>query len=167
MAWTQQSTKSTGDLVTAADWNAVVNNLKYLAAGSYVVQEPATGSDYSTTSTGFTNVDTNEWTVDITPVADATAVKITAQFTLVTNAVTAYFDITRDGTRLANTTNGMFYQYIAGTSEPEAIVITFIDDGITPGNTHTYKLQWKASSGTLTIRASSSDNPVLIAEEVH
>lgn len=169
MAWTTPRTWTTGELVTASIMNTHVrDNLLYLAGGNRVIVEPAVGSNYTTTSTSFVDVDAAEWTADITLSNSATAVKVTAQFYGANNTNTnyQYFDIARDGTRIANSANGLIGARTDSGILYHTWLVTCVDEGITPGNTHTYTLQWRVDGNTGQIVAGSGDNPLFIVEEV-
>jgi hypothetical protein len=165
--YTEFSAFNTGDLLTALHVNNIVGNIEYLVAGVYVIDLPATGSNYTTTSTTLVDVDATEFDRDIVTTADASAVRVWAQLMITGPAAQLTFEFTRDGTPLVGGAFGVARYYEVASGQGHPIFFQFIDDGITPGNTHSYRLQWKVASGTGTIIATSGVQPFFAVEEVH
>ena len=65
MAWTAPTTRATGNLITASIWNTdVVDNLRALA--TLESAEYSAGSNYTTTSTSYVDIDGTNLDHDIT-----------------------------------------------------------------------------------------------------
>jgi hypothetical protein len=167
--YTEFSAFNTGDLLTATHMNNIVGNIEYLVAGVYEVQEPATAADYTTTGTSFSDVDATEWDVDIDTTADATGVLVRAQFVAQNTSTNSnYYELTRDGSALGGGANGIVDIQFPVGNQDIPVTLEWLDTGITPGNSHSYRLQHKVSAGTGAIKASSvAYSPLFTAKEVH
>lgn len=146
--WVDPQDAIPGEDYPSTQYNSeVIGNIRYLAfppAG-----EAERTSDTTTTSTSFADI--GELTVTITTVADRDVligwVGSMAYSTATGNFT--YLTVTRDGTNLGDTTEGLT-QFDGGIGVQGPLAGCFIDPA--PGaGAHTYKLQWKVSTGTATI----------------
>jgi hypothetical protein len=147
MAWTTPKTWNTGDLVTATDLNTHLRDnldaLKGPPTGSYVLNQ---GSDYTTTSTSFVDLDATNLSLTITTTGgDVLVVFAGTGLTAGGNAV--YLDITLDGTRVGGN-DGIVDIYNGYFPIPLVYLLRSVSAG-----SHTIKLQWKVSGGTGTLFA--------------
>ena len=155
MAWTAPTTRTTGELITAAIWNTdVVDNLDALKAPPSSDSILDLGGDLTTTSTSFADVDaTNLSETIVTTGGDVMVhfhgtVKGSAGFRL-------YFEIDMDGSAVAGD-DGIALEgvHTDATFLPGLKTVTFtrLITSVSPGS-HTFKLQWKVSSGTAILYA--------------
>jgi hypothetical protein len=140
MAWvTPKTDYLTGDLVTAQEMNDIGNDLSWLkdlAVVEYTLDE---GSDYTTTSTTFVDVDATNLALTIT--TDGGDVLVHFHGVCQANYTNRVdFDVELDGTRLGGDDG------IAAMQERTEVTVSFtrLITGLSAGE-HTFKLQWKAS----------------------
>ncbi len=158
MAWSTPYTSwVAGDQNTATAMNRIEANVVYLnirPSSQYVLNQ---GSDYTTTSTSFTDTDTTNLALTITTNGGDVMVHFHG---ISTNsaAVNTLYDVTVDGTRTAGD-DGI--TGAAGTTRT-TVSFTRLITGLSAGS-HTFKLQWKvasASTGTLYAGAGTSGSDV-------
>ena len=106
-------------------------------------------SDYSTTSTSFTDVDSTNMALTITTTGDGNGgngdVMIGFCGTLYSSSsIRIYFRLLEDGSTLNIDGDGFLVSEASGT---RAVSFMFLRANATAAE-HTYKLQWKVSSGT-------------------
>jgi hypothetical protein len=148
--WSSPRSWSVGELVTAALLNTHLrDNLEFLKTpptASYVLNE---SSDYTTTSTSFVNVDNTKLALTITSAGGDVLVGFCGVIAASTN-LNAFFDVEVDGVRLAGD-DGLV---VNGAASGGRYTVTFfrLITGLAAGS-HTFKLQWKTSAGTLTLYA--------------
>jgi hypothetical protein len=154
MAFTAPSTFTAGQLITANDLNTQLRDnliaLKDPNSASYILNE---SSDYATTSNAFVNV-------------DATAGKLSLSITLAVQAdvfifftgsvessaaARANFDIAMDGTRIGGD-DGLLIVGMNTINLSMPVSLTFLKTAV-PAGSHTFNLQWKTNTGTLTMYA--------------
>jgi hypothetical protein len=148
--WTTPKTWVTGDPLTASDLNTHVrDNLDYLKSPPTTLYQIAGTSDYTTTSTAFTDVDGTNLALAITT-AGGDVLIFFSGIVLISSATNyVYFDLSIDGV-LQGGANGLLAVKpgTAGASQIP-IVIPFLKQGLGSG-THTIKLQWKVDNGSVT-----------------
>lgn len=150
MAWTSTKTFSSGDILTAADMNTYLSGntdaLKNPPSANYELDE---GSDYTTTSTTFVDVDATNLSLTITTTGGD--VMIGFHGTVYNNAgVWTYIDVTMDGVRIGGD-DGIAGLRTASQDYPHMSFVR-LKTGVSAG-AHTFKLQWKTSSGSTTLYA--------------
>jgi len=152
MTWNQPKTNWQPDeIVTAADMNEIGQNLNTLRDASLYIQNIDRGSDYTTNSTVFVNVD---------PAADPTINPLAAAFNSsgkpllvslagsITNSNLAdtavYFDLSVDGGSVGGSDGILRVTARAG----EARNASFVYWLNLPAGPHTVFLRWRVASGT-------------------
>jgi hypothetical protein len=169
MTWENPKTWVTGELVTAAMLNTHVrdnlNALKSPPSDDYVCNE---GSDYTTTSTSFVNVDSTNLALTINTNGGDVMVCFSGVIQNVTASAIVFFDIEVDGNREAGNDGLLEIQFASSSVLPVSFVrlITGLAAGL-----HTVKLQWKVSAGTGRLYAGAGTtnadvHPQLWAREV-
>lgn len=161
MPYTEPTTRTTGELITASIWNTdIVNNiaaLKTPPSDSYIANE---GANYSTSSTSFTNVDATDFSLDITTTGGDVMIGF---YCTVLNSGTGntYLEITKDGVAILGDDGMMFvHSSVANIRDPLSFV--FLLTGLAAG-TYNFKLQWKVSASTSTMYAGAGTG----AADVH
>lgn len=146
MAWTDLTNVTTGQLIDATLFNNILDNQRYLLERAAASQIYVAGSNYTTTSTSFVDVDATNLKITIAPASDRLLVLATARFYVKGNLTC--LDLAANSVRAGDTNWGL-----AATSSTEAQTITVAGywSGLTPGNNYDVTLQWKTSSGTAMI----------------
>lgn len=150
MAYTQPTTRNTGDSITASIWNTdLVDNviaLKNPPSASYVANEAA---NWTTTSTSFVDVDATDLSLSITTTGGDVMIGFHGN---VSGAnISVYLDVAMDGTRLG-TDDGFIGVFVTTTVTNGTVGFVRLVTGVSAG-AHTFKLQWRVSSGTGTLYA--------------
>lgn len=146
--YTTPKTWNTGDPLTAADMNTYVRDnvadLKKPAGGYYMLNE---GSDYTTSSSSFVDVDSTDLNIsaDFSGQADI-VVRFSAT---VTGGTRVYFDIALDGVRQGGDDGIVAFE----TSANGRGVNFFWRIPAPSAGTHAVKLQWKAAAASATMYA--------------
>lgn len=158
MTWINPKTNWQPDeVVTADDMNDIGGDLDALKNPPTDISNVDHATNFSTTSTTFTDVDpdtniaTNELGVQVT--SNGGPLLVTFSGAVGHNnasATSIYFDLTLDGTRVAG--NDGIILVTAKSGDAVNASFTFWLTGITAG-THTVKLQWRTPSGTATLWA--------------
>lgn len=133
-----------------AIWNNSSGDLdanRLATASSYTVNE---GSDYSTTSTSLVDVDSTNLTATLVLEGNQDARVDFVGNTLASTAIAAKFDLVVDGVVLAGD-DGILAVQVSNTQRTPVVVSRTIRN-LLPG-THTITLQWRTTSGTLTLYA--------------
>ncbi len=162
MGWTTPKTWVPGEVLSASDFNTHLrDNLNALLTRPLGAVLWSNGADYTTSSTSFVDIDGTNLAKTITPVS--TKVLLLFSATAYIGGLTSYFDFTVDGTRLGGA-NGL---QVAGSSAVNTTMPVFMAAvvTVTPGAVHTFKVQWKASGGTISLYANTTF-PSLIALEI-
>jgi hypothetical protein len=154
MGWTSPSTRVTGELITAAIWNSdITDNLTYLnlrPSDTSLINE---ASNYSTSATTFTDVDSTDAAATVTTNGGDVLVGFTG--TVKAGGNGANFDVDVDGARqggdsglisVAVPTDGTYTD--RSTNASFLLLVT----GLAAGS-HTFKLQWRVADGTATLWA--------------
>lgn len=119
------------------------------------VKDTAGGADLTTTSTTF--VDLTGATATLT----TAAVRCMVNFSIMCNnsnaGASVFFDVDIDGTRFANTTNGLAYM----TGTVRAIVSFSFFTNVLTAAAHTIKAQWRVSATTGGAGRQSTTTPIL------
>jgi hypothetical protein len=145
-SWTTMNDLATDDLVTEADMDAIRGNIEYLLAPPSGTCSRETTT--TTTSTSFVDVDATNQAITITTAGGHVQVTFNVVMELVASG-SLYLDIDQDGSR-AGGANGLIYQgYLAGDHQREAITVSWLFEDLEAGS-HTFKLQWKVNTGTVT-----------------
>ena len=141
MAWTTPKTWAVDELVTASDLNTHIrdnlNALKVPPTDHYELNE---GSDYTTSSTSFVDVDATNLALTITTTGGDVLVHFHGY-----TVNQGYFDLAVDGSR-AGGDDGC----IRFTTGP--VSFTRLITGLAAGE-HVFKLQWKTVGAALTLYA--------------
>ena len=114
------------------------------------------GGDITTTSTTF--VDLTGASVTMTTAAVRCLVMFSANVVNSNAGQSAFFDVDIDGTRYANTTNGM--SQTAGGTGNWHIAFTFMTDVLSAAS-HTFKVQWRVSANTGGVDNQTTTSPVV------
>lgn len=151
MAWTAPTTRTTGTLITASIWNTdLVDNLSALKSPPTDTYTANEGSDYSTTSATFVNVDGTNLSHSITTTGGDVIIHFHGNCTSGSGVLA--LNVTVDGSLTAGDDGIIAKQSL--TSSPPGIPITFtrLVQGLSAAS-HTFNLQYKVSSGTGVIYA--------------
>lgn len=156
MAWTTPLTWSAGSVVSAANLNEQVrDNHNYLISRPHQRIIRAV-SDYSTTSTTFVNIDATNLSIDLTTSGTAVLVGFNG---VIRQTESVYLDLNVDGTRYANTTNGIGIATISSTANDQLSGFVVLVTGLSVGS-HQFRPMWRVASGTGVLRSASSSSPV-------
>src|SRR5258708_27288320 len=109
MRWTAPPTFTPGQVVTATDLNTYLrDNPNYLYARPNSSIKRVNGSDYTTSSSTFVDIDGTNLSITLTLTGAAVLVCFTANIPSAFGGNGA-FDVVVDGVRYANATDGLFY----------------------------------------------------------
>jgi hypothetical protein len=155
MAWSSPVTRVTGDLITSSIYNTdIIGNLLALKSPPSAKYNIDEASDYTTSSTAFTNVDNADLSLTITTTGGDVMVHFHGTVKTGSSASTQnmriYFDIEVDGSR-EGANDGICM--IAGSDAAadgntlRQVSFTRLITGLSSGS-HTFKLQWKVSAAT-------------------
>lgn len=115
---------------------------------SYTLDE---SSDYTTTSTSFTDVDATALVLDIFTRGTSQDVQASFACTIDITSSGVYLDINIDGVRHGGD-DGFAVSPASGQTNRSIFSFVRLISDLTPG-THTFTLQWKVASGTATMYA--------------
>lgn len=131
----------------AATANLLLENDMYLKARPVSAASDVDGTVASTASTSFT---------DLTGASVSITTSGTSKLLIIANwwwggstALNASMTVLVDGVNQGNATYGLSYGYVANAN-PLAASLVWVATGLTAG-AHTVKLQYKTSTGTLTV----------------
>lgn len=151
-AWTAPRTWATDELVTAALMNQHLrDNLEFLKTPPTGIYAPTV--EYTTNSSTFVNVDATNLVFTKTLGGGDVLIGFHGVLYHSTNA-RMYFDVEIDGTRLG-LDDGLVGAVVDNTAIP--IAFSAWKTGLSAAS-HTFKLQWKVSSGTGTLYGANSAN---------
>lgn len=166
--WTTPKTWNTGDPLTASDMNTHIrDNFEFVKSpptASYKANEIA---DYQTTSSSFANVDNTNFALTIITAGGLVLVGFSGNISASVSA-NINFDIEVDTVRQGGD-DGYLCQNPGTTEEAIAFIIPI--SGLIAGS-HTFKLQWKTSTGTASMRAGAGtsggrdNHPIFWVREV-
>lgn len=108
-------------------------------------------TDYTTTSTSFTDVDATDLSKTLTTQGGPVVVMFLGSIKHSTTGMRIYLEIDVDGSPHA-TEDGILLWSTTTASELHPMAFARIITGLSAGS-HTFKLQWKVSSGTATMYA--------------
>jgi len=161
--WTTPITWNVDQLVTNTDLNEQVrDNLEYLLSPNHQHILRDNGGNYSITNvTTFQDIDSAN--LSLTLETHGGPVYVHLMGSARSNGLVnhGYFDLTVDGTRLgaAHTLGLVTFGVDPQTWMP--VSISVLVTGLSAG-VHTFRPQWRTDpSDTLTLRGSTSDNPVI------
>lgn len=151
--WTQPRTWATGEIVTAAQLNSHLrDNLEYLrqredTALNHFACNSASG--YSTTSTSFTDVDAAALSGTLTTTGGPLLIGAAGSWKSSGTSIDICLDVTLNGVRIGHPSYGVtFMQSVAAN-----LYLPVAWSQVRPlaAGTYALKLQWRTSSGTLTL----------------
>ena len=147
MAYTTPKTWSTDEVVTATMMNTHIrdnmNAIKAPPTDHYTVNE---ASDYTTTSTSFTDIDATDLALTITTTGGDVMIGFHGGFDCSAGA-NVYVDVDLDGTRIGGD-DGIHAAAVNATDFYGRISFVWLVTSLSAGS-HTFKLQWKTSAGTV------------------
>lgn len=153
MAYTNPTTRSTDEIITATDWNTdVVDNLRALKdppTDSYVCNESA---DYTLTSTTFTDVDATNLSLSLTTTGGAVLVGFHGSFMHTGTARNLYLNLTVDGAVHAAEDGLLAARIDLGTAPGIPVSFVRLITGLAAGS-HTINLTYKVSAASVTLFA--------------
>lgn len=149
MVWTTPQTWVAG-LVTVDDFNEQIrDNLAFLKDPPTDLHTANEGADWSTTSTSFVDVDSTDLALTIT--TGGGDVMVHFHGTISKNDTGGVFlDVDVDGARTAGDDGIITNIHAANYRTP--MTFTRLIQGLSAGS-HTFKLQWRVGSGTVTLYA--------------
>lgn len=165
MAWTTPVDVITGELVTASKWNTEINdNLDFLKAETDALRAPPATMTSMTTARSTTSASF----VDLT---DATATIVTAGGDVLALFMGTFFNSTSANTRLqfdqdASVSGQLVSQDMTGASAANdgvQIVMQYRWEGLSAAS-HTIKVQWLTTAGTVNHDANNSEGTLILAE---
>ncbi len=118
-----------------------------LASASY----RRTAGDYTTTSTSFVDMDNTNLNLSITTGARRVMCVLQGEVESASAATTAGFDILVDGSSLGGGDGLMAMAFDNGAGYRRPLNLVFITDALSAAS-HTFKVQWKIGTGTLTAK---------------
>lgn len=137
--FTALDTPAVNSQLTAAILNRIKNNFDFFRTPPYAYYAPSlAASNITTTSTSF--VDLTGFTVTLTTQGGLVAVWFNAR----ANGTTVRFDIHQDGLSISGDADGLGAPGATG----EASIMRLLAPS---AGSHTYKIQWKVTSGTGTV----------------
>lgn len=167
MTYTTETTGATGLLVGATDWNIMRDDLTFLLNGHIIVCQTwrNAGTNYSTASTTFGNVDAVDGKMRITISSCSTGrCKVTAEIPVSMASGTEEFRFSRDaGAEFSgDATHG---QASASSVTISLLSMTWVFTGLTNAS-HTFDIQFRATTATTVGINNSAAGTTMIAEEV-
>lgn len=155
MAWTTPRTWAVGEAITADLLNEQLrDNLSVLKdPGSANYEADETG-DYTTTSSSFVDVDATNLALTIETNGGDVLVHFHGSIKNSNAGGIMFFDIDVDGTRHGGDDGCIVVENPDAATASQRIAISFtrLITGLAAGS-HTFKLQWKRSAGTITLYA--------------
>jgi hypothetical protein len=169
MAYVTLASVSTGDLLTATDWNQAGDNFDHLAAlkaggsalsakssaaellatprATYTLNE---SSNYTTTSTSFVDIDATKLALTLITNGGDVEVNFYGSFSI-DGTQPFYLDVAVDGVRTAGD-DGLLKHSITTSGATANTAFRRLISSLAAGS-HTFKLQWKTAGNTLTLYA--------------
>jgi hypothetical protein len=148
--WTAPRTWATGELVTAAILNTHVrDNLEFLKTPpttSFIADQ---GSDYTSTTTSFANVNATDLALVITTSGGDVLLGFSGSALIASG--TLFLDVDMDGARIGGD-DGLVAISTSGASNRMNVSFLRLVRSVVAGS-HTFKLQWKGTGGALTLYA--------------
>ena len=147
MTYTTPTTRVTGELITAAIWNTdIVDNLTYLLARPATEHTANEGSNYTTNSSSWADVDATDYALTLDVKSGAVLVGFNGTVDLASNASgpMGHFDVDVDGARHEGD-DGIIGCQNFNVGLVHSLSFAVRIDGLSVGS-HTFKLQWKATN---------------------
>ena len=151
--WTLPRTWATGEIVTAAQLNTHLrDNLEYLklredTALNHFACSSATA--YTTTSSSFTDVDAAGLAGTLVTTGGPVLIGVASAWKSSGTGIDVCLDVTINGARIGHATYGVtFMQSIAANTY---LPVAWTQVRPLAAGTYTLKLQWRTSSGTLSM----------------
>lgn len=160
MAWTTPRDWTTNELVTATLLNTHLrDNLSYLLARPAGSIARVAGSDYSTSSTSWVNIDATNLSITKT-IKSGQALALAALWgKCSTGGYRAHFTFAVDsGGQLGHATYGLWNYLINSANAVYPVMLVGLFTGLSAAS-HVFTLQYKAASG-VTVYAYSTDTPI-------
>lgn len=150
--WTTPRTWVTGEVITAAQLNTHVrDNFDYcrqrLDAARPLVSA-VSSAVHNTTSTTFVDIDPGTYVLSITTGGAPLLIGLAGQWRANTSGVDCCIDVELNGTRIGHAGYGLAYMQQPGAALTQQISFALVRT--VAAGTHSLRLQWRVSSGTLT-----------------
>lgn len=157
MAWTNPKTWVVDELVTAEEMNTEIrdnlNVLKLPPSEQSIIDE---GSNYSTTSTSFVDVDATNLSLTITTTGGDVLITFPCSVSNNANSGQVFLELALDtdggGDNNIAGDDGMIVSTDTVLAQIVPITLIWIAKGLAAG-VHTFKVRWKVVSGTATMFA--------------
>jgi hypothetical protein len=152
--FTTPPTFTPGQIVTATDFNAYLrDNPLYLLTrpNSQLLRDK--GSNYTTTSTSFVDVDATNLSIQLAVSGSVVLLGFcgVCYNSAAGNVGHIAFDFSVNGTRIgAAGVDGLTGSYAGGTVEQRPVTMIALATGLTPGLTHTFRVQWRVNTAAIT-----------------
>lgn len=150
MPWNTPNTSWVDNqIVGASDMNEIGENLNYLLAQPNDYYNVNEASNYQTTGTTFADVDTTDLGLTITTNGGDVLIGFQGSFVGSTTLI-GYLDVEIDGVRDGG--DDGYIEFVVTTTTDQSGAFVRLKTGLSAAS-HTFKLQWKTSTGTLTMYA--------------
>lgn len=154
MAWTTPKTWADNELVTAALMNEQVrDNMAYLKIASDTAFNHFTCSSntaYTTTTSGsFSDIDATNLAGSLTTTGGPVLIGVSGNWKVSGTGIDMCVDVMIDGSRIGHATYGSLLMQSSASNLYSPVSWSQIR-ALAAGS-HTFKLQWRTSSGTLSI----------------
>lgn len=165
MAWTAPTTRTTGELITAAIWNTdIVDNLDALKdpASDYSVLDEA--SNYTTNVTSFADVDSTDLSRTITTTGSDVLVEFHGMVSIDTDVCGVQLNVSVDESNHAADDGIIGLHRAAGSIAAARIPISFtrLIPGLSAAS-HVFRLRWKvvgAATATMYVGAGTTSGDI-------
>jgi hypothetical protein len=128
--------------------------LKWVAPLAAAGTKQVSGADYTTTSGTYADIDGTNLSVTLTTAAHRVLVTLTCGITLSSISFAGNIDVLVDGASDSGLGTGAWQMRPIRASEYTSVTWSYMTAALTAAS-HTIKLQWKTSGGTLTINRST------------
>lgn len=146
VAWTTMRDLDAGDLVLASDMDALRTNLEYLEDCNWVSSGYVAGSNYSTSSSSWANIDGTNLAITIVTAGRPILLYGAGKFGVSGSPGNVFVDIMIDADRVGTSRLGGSDGLVQWSNSDQYIGFAHIQEGLSAG-THTAGLQWK-NTGT-------------------
>src|SRR5258707_11339263 len=116
-----------------------------------------TGSDSTPPSPSFVEIAPKNLAIAFALWGTAVLITFAGALRIAAATNQADFDVTVDGVRYGLGANGLISMNLPNASVDNLVSFSVLVTGLAAGS-HTFKVQWKVSGSTLTLRATSSQN---------
>ncbi len=150
--WTAPRTWADNDLVAAADLNEQLrDNQEFLKDPPTDIYDANEASDYTTTSTSFTDVDGTNFSLSLDTEGGDVLVWFSGNVRTNSAGQTIHLNVSVDGSdNVAD--DGIIGTPVTGAQPGLPTTFIRLIQGLAAG-THTFKLRWKTNTGTATLYA--------------